>query len=138
MPHGATPIFEFWYEFASTYSYLAAMRIEEPAEEAGVDVLWRPFLLGPIFAAQGWDTSPFNIFPDKGRYMWRDMEREAPARACRSTARIRFRRTACSRPASRCSAPRRAGRRPSHKAVYHRGIRRRAAIFPIPPSSATS
>jgi 2-hydroxychromene-2-carboxylate isomerase len=71
------PILEFWYDFASTYSYLAAMRIEAVAEETGVNVLWRPFLLGPIFSAQGWTTSPFNAFPDKGRYMWRDMEREA-------------------------------------------------------------
>jgi 2-hydroxychromene-2-carboxylate isomerase len=35
----------------------------------------RPFLLGPIFAAQGWNNSPFNLYPVKGRYMWRDMER---------------------------------------------------------------
>jgi 2-hydroxychromene-2-carboxylate isomerase len=71
------PVLEFWYEFASTYSYLTAMRIEALAEEAGVVVRWRPFLLGPIFAAQGWTTSPFNLYPVKGRYMWRDMEREA-------------------------------------------------------------
>lgn len=71
------PILEFWYEFASTYSYLSAMRIEEAAEKAGVTLLWRPFLLGPVFAAQGWNTSPFNLYPAKGRYMWRDMEREA-------------------------------------------------------------
>jgi 2-hydroxychromene-2-carboxylate isomerase len=71
------PVVEFWYEFASTYSYLAAMRIERLAKAADVDIRWRPFLLGPIFAAQGWNTSPFNLFPAKGRYMWRDMEREA-------------------------------------------------------------
>jgi 2-hydroxychromene-2-carboxylate isomerase len=71
------PVLEFWYEFASTYSYLSAMRIEPLAEAAGVDIRWRPFLLGPIFAAQGWATSPFNLFPAKGRYMWRDLEREA-------------------------------------------------------------
>jgi 2-hydroxychromene-2-carboxylate isomerase len=71
------PIVEFWYDFASTYSYLTAMRIEEAADKAGVGLLWRPFLLGPVFAAQGWTTSPFNLFPGKGRYMWRDMEREA-------------------------------------------------------------
>ena len=53
------PLLEFWYEFASTYSYLSAMRIEDVAEAAGVDVRWRPFLLGPIFAAQGWNSSPF-------------------------------------------------------------------------------
>jgi 2-hydroxychromene-2-carboxylate isomerase len=68
---------EFWYEFASTYSYIAALRIEGLAETAGVAVEWKPFLLGPIFFAQGWDTSPFNIYPSKGRYMVRDLERLA-------------------------------------------------------------
>ena len=66
---------EFWFEFASTYSYPAAMRIEALARAAGVALAWRPFLLGPIFAAQGWRDSPFNIYPVKGRYMWRDLER---------------------------------------------------------------
>ena len=71
---------EFWYDFASTYSYLSAMRIEALAASAGVEVVWKPLLLGPIFRAQGWDTSPFNLYPAKGRYMVRDMERLAAAR----------------------------------------------------------
>jgi 2-hydroxychromene-2-carboxylate isomerase len=66
---------EFWFEFGSTYSYLSAARIEGAAEAVGVPILWEPFLLGPIFAEQGWDDSPFNLYPAKGRYMWRDMER---------------------------------------------------------------
>ncbi len=66
---------DFWYEFASTYSYPAAMRIEKLAAERGVTVAWRPFLLGPLFAEQGWRDSPFNVYPVKGRYMWRDMQR---------------------------------------------------------------
>ena len=66
---------EVWFEFASTYSYPAAMRIEPLARGAGVSLVWRPFLLGPIFAGQGWRDSPFNIYPAKGRYMWRDLER---------------------------------------------------------------
>lgn len=66
---------EFWHEFASTYSYPAAMRIERLAEAAGLTLVWRPFLLGPIFATQGINDSPFNIYPVKGRYMWRDLER---------------------------------------------------------------
>ncbi len=70
---------DFFYEFASTYSYLAAMRIDDLALEYDVEVQWRPFLLGPIFKAQGWETSPFNIYPDKGRYMARDLERLAEA-----------------------------------------------------------
>lgn len=67
---------DFWFEFASTYSYLSAMRLPARAEKAGVRVRWRPFLLGPIFAAQGWTTSPFNIYAAKGNYMWRDMARQ--------------------------------------------------------------
>jgi 2-hydroxychromene-2-carboxylate isomerase len=66
---------QFWYEFASNYSYLSAMRIEAMAAERGIKVEWKPFLLGPIFAAQGWNTSPFKIYPAKGRHMIRDMER---------------------------------------------------------------
>lgn len=66
---------EFWYEFASTYSYPAAMRVGRLADAAGVRAIWRPFLLGPIFGAQGWTDSPFNIYPAKGKYMWRDLER---------------------------------------------------------------
>jgi 2-hydroxychromene-2-carboxylate isomerase len=70
---------EFWYEFGSTYSYPAAMRIERLAGEAGVEVRWRPFLLGPIFQTLGWNDSPFNIFAAKGRYMWRDLTRVCEA-----------------------------------------------------------
>jgi 2-hydroxychromene-2-carboxylate isomerase len=69
------PVLDFWFEFASTYSYLAAMRVGVLAETADVAVRFRPFLLGPILKAQGWDTSPFNLFPAKGRHMWRDLER---------------------------------------------------------------
>ncbi|THF61994.1 2-hydroxychromene-2-carboxylate isomerase [Pseudothauera rhizosphaerae] len=71
------PRLEFWYEFASTYSYLSVMRIEDMARAAGVEVTWRPFLLGPVFLALGWNDSPFNIYPPKGRYMWRDLARLA-------------------------------------------------------------
>lgn len=66
---------EFWFEFASTYSYPAAMRLEDVARLHGVNVVWRPFLLGPIFREQGWADSPFNLYPAKGRYMWRDLAR---------------------------------------------------------------
>lgn len=69
------PRLEFWYDFASTYSYLSAMRIEALAGDRGVSLEWKPFLLGPIFNAQGWATSPFNIYPKRGRYMVRDIER---------------------------------------------------------------
>jgi 2-hydroxychromene-2-carboxylate isomerase len=66
----AKPI-EFWYEFASTYSYIGS----EKVARSSLSFQHRPFLLGPVFAAQGLKDSPFNVFPTKGRYMWRDMAR---------------------------------------------------------------
>jgi 2-hydroxychromene-2-carboxylate isomerase len=69
------PALDFWFEFASIYSYPAAMRIGALAAASGVAVRLRPFLLGPILRAQGWDTSPFVLYPQKGRYAWRDVER---------------------------------------------------------------
>ena len=71
----ASAALDFWFDFASTYSYPAAMRIGPVARAAGVQVRFRPFLLGPIFKAQGWSTSPFELYPAKGRHMWRDLER---------------------------------------------------------------
>ena len=68
-------LLDFWFDFASTYSYPAAQRIGPLAAKARVKVRFRPFLLGPIFQAQGWDSSPFNVYQAKGRYMWRDLER---------------------------------------------------------------
>jgi 2-hydroxychromene-2-carboxylate isomerase len=65
----------FWFDFASTYSYPAAMQIEQLAQELGVPLSWNAFLLSRIFRAQGWSDSPFNLYPVKGRYMWRDLER---------------------------------------------------------------
>src|SRR2546425_107439 len=69
------PVLQLWFEFASTYSYPAVQRIEALAAGLGVGVEWKPFLLGPVFKSQGWNDSPFNLYPAKGRYMWRDLER---------------------------------------------------------------
>ncbi|GDY28158.1 2-hydroxychromene-2-carboxylate isomerase [Agarivorans sp. Toyoura001] len=71
---------EFWFDYASTYSYPAAMRIESVAADKNVSIVWRPFLLGAIFNKQGMNDSPFNVYPAKGEYMWKDM-----ARICRDS-----------------------------------------------------
>ena len=71
------PHLDFWFDFSSVYSFLSAMRIAPLAKEAGVDVTWKPFLLGPIFTAQGMKDSPFNLFPVKGQAMIRDVARTA-------------------------------------------------------------
>lgn len=67
----------FWYDFASTYSYLAAARIDELTKNSNIKISWQPFLLGSIFKAQGLTSSPFNHNPAKGNYMWHDLKRSA-------------------------------------------------------------
>ncbi len=86
MPEVVAEPMEIWFELSSTYSYLAAARVEALASARGVRVAWKPFLLGPIFAARGLSTSPFEVDEAKGRYMWRDVERMADALG------VRFRR----------------------------------------------
>ncbi|MBI2485468.1 MAG: 2-hydroxychromene-2-carboxylate isomerase [Deltaproteobacteria bacterium] len=66
---------KFWFEFASTYSYLSVSRVEHLTMSKGIPVEWKVFLLGPVFKNQGRNTSPFNIYRAKGLYMWRDLER---------------------------------------------------------------
>jgi 2-hydroxychromene-2-carboxylate isomerase len=70
------PTLEFWFDYASNYSYLSVMRMRKLIADAGIAVRWRPFLLGPIFKEAGWNNSPFVIQKDKGAYMWRDIVRE--------------------------------------------------------------
>ena len=52
------------------------MRIEDAAREKGVPIIWKAFLLGPIFRALGMANSPFVLQKEKGAYVWRDMERQ--------------------------------------------------------------
>ncbi len=67
---------KFWFEFASPYSYLSAMRIEALAAAQDVEIEWCPFLLGAIFKQDlGYVDSPFNKHPKKYAYLWRDLER---------------------------------------------------------------
>jgi 2-hydroxychromene-2-carboxylate isomerase len=69
-------VIEFWYEFASPYSYLAAARIERLAAGSRIRLEWWPFLLGPILKQRSHDPSPFqNPSPAQRRYRWRDLQR---------------------------------------------------------------
>jgi len=80
MGEPASPLLEFWYEFASPYSYLAAARIEALVAGMPIRLEWRPFLLGPILAQRPHDPSPFqNPSPAQRRYRWRDVERQCAA-----------------------------------------------------------
>lgn len=67
---------EFWYDFASPYSWMAAERIEALAGAAGVAVQWRPFLIGPILRRRPDNPSPLqNPTPAQRTYRRRDVER---------------------------------------------------------------
>lgn len=68
--------FEFWHDFASPYSYIAAMRLDRLARDGGLRAEWRPFLLGPIFRKRRADGQPFqDVGPAERRYRTRDLER---------------------------------------------------------------
>ena len=70
------PQIAFWFDFGSNYSYLTTMRIDALAAQHAVQVIWKPFLLGPVFQSFGWSSSPFVLQKEKGDYVWRDMERQ--------------------------------------------------------------
>jgi 2-hydroxychromene-2-carboxylate isomerase len=72
----ASGTLEFWFDFASPYSYLAASRIEDLVSLTAIELVWRPFLLGPIFKQRAANASPFQeAGPDERRYRRRDVER---------------------------------------------------------------
>lgn len=68
---------EFFLSYGSTYTYLAVMRLPKLAREACVEVVWRPFSLADLLTEVGLPEGPFSPFPNKLRYMWRDLERRA-------------------------------------------------------------
>jgi 2-hydroxychromene-2-carboxylate isomerase len=47
---------EFFFDYASPYSYLASTQVEAVAQRTGAELRWRPFLLGAVFKATGNQT----------------------------------------------------------------------------------
>lgn len=69
---------EFWFDFSSPFAYLAAARVQEVARRAGVDLAYRPFLLGGLFQAIGTPNVPLFEMPEpKKRHAVADMFRWA-------------------------------------------------------------
>ncbi|MFY8085781.1 MAG: 2-hydroxychromene-2-carboxylate isomerase [Rubrivivax sp.] len=67
---------DLFFNFGSTYSYLAVMRLEDAARQAAVTVNWRPFNVRKLFVEQ--TNIPFpKDKAAKVAYMWRDIERRA-------------------------------------------------------------
>ncbi len=69
-----SPKAEFFYDFVSPYTYLAAERLLTD-RYAAAEVEWRPFFLGGIMKAAG-NRPPAEV-PAKGIYMLRDLNRLA-------------------------------------------------------------
>ncbi|HET6346396.1 MAG TPA: DsbA family protein, partial [Myxococcota bacterium] len=65
---------EFFYDFVSPYSYLAATQVEALAARHGATVRWRPMFLGGLLKSVGTEGVPlFSAPPPKQRYVVRDM-----------------------------------------------------------------
>ncbi len=65
------PAIEFFYDFTSPYSYLAATQIENVAARAGVSFAPKPFVLGAVFKAVG-NQGPAS-YPAKAAYSLKDV-----------------------------------------------------------------
>lgn len=66
---------DFYFDFSSSYSYVALPGISRLADEHDVTVNWKPFLLGVIFNAM--NHAPPVVDTVKGRYVFHDVERSA-------------------------------------------------------------
>jgi 2-hydroxychromene-2-carboxylate isomerase len=62
---------EFFFDYASPYSYLASEQVEALAKRTGAELRWRPFLLGAVFKATG-NVPPITT-PNKGIYLGKDL-----------------------------------------------------------------
>lgn len=69
------PKLEFFFDYGSSYSYMADSRLAGLAARTGATIEYRPFLLGGVFKATG-NTSPATL-PAKGVYSLRDLQRWA-------------------------------------------------------------
>jgi len=66
---------DFYFDFSSPYGYLAAQSVDGLGERQGVEVRWRPILLGAVFKTTG--AAPLVDLPLKGDYARCDMARSA-------------------------------------------------------------
>lgn len=68
-------IIDFYFDFSSTYSYVALPRLVRLADEHDCKIDWKPIALGFIFKTN--NHAPPAAETAKGRYVWHDVERSA-------------------------------------------------------------
>jgi 2-hydroxychromene-2-carboxylate isomerase len=69
---------ELWFDFSCPYAYLASRRAPHIARAAGVELDYRPMLLGGVFRGIGAGDGPMaTLGPAKAAHNYRDMHRWA-------------------------------------------------------------
>jgi 2-hydroxychromene-2-carboxylate isomerase len=63
---------EFFFDYASPYSYFACEQVEAVAQRTGAELRWRPFLLGAVFKATG-NVPPVST-ANKAAWLLRDVQ----------------------------------------------------------------
>jgi 2-hydroxychromene-2-carboxylate isomerase len=66
---------DFYFDFSSSYSYVALPRLQKLADDHDLVVNWKPIVLGVIF--QSMNHAPPVEGSVKGRYVFHDVERSA-------------------------------------------------------------
>ncbi len=66
---------DFYFDFSSSYSYIAHRKIMNLGERLDVPVVWKPISLGAIFAALGHQLPKMGS--PKQKYIWHDVVRSA-------------------------------------------------------------
>jgi 2-hydroxychromene-2-carboxylate isomerase len=73
-PSPTATTWDFWYDFSSPFSYLAATQVEAVAARTGTKVVWRPMLLGALFKQIGTADVPLlQMSESRRRYFARDL-----------------------------------------------------------------
>ena len=69
---------ELWFDFSCPYAYLASRRAPHLARAAGVELAWKPMLLGGVFRGIGAGDGPMaTLSPQKAAHNDHDMHRWA-------------------------------------------------------------
>lgn len=69
---------ELWFDYSCPYAYLASTQAAALAARCGVDLAWKPFLLGGVFRANGTPQNLSNVLsPQKAKHNLLDLHRWA-------------------------------------------------------------
>jgi 2-hydroxychromene-2-carboxylate isomerase len=74
------PKLEFFFDCSSPWTYLAFTRIGPIAERAGIEIVWRPILVGGVFNAVNRDVYERRANPDPRKSVYYDKDLQDWAR----------------------------------------------------------